>query len=390
MVVGVVVFTVAYALIQTETGLAILTAPPPGIPDPYYVTAETKIYGDVVDLAAIKSKTGGNYSSDYTYVQWGVNPFYRVWVDNTLQEVYFGSMGDVMVQFSHSFAIENSLKGTYYELKNLGAIDPTSIMGKIYYFGNMPGSFIAYYVSWGSQGRTDYLNVTSSRWYAVAGKCTSQYGNGYVEVYLNDTICLFTEWLGVSALSSSGSWSTFYRWKINCVPTGSSANLRYSSVCLYYKDVHNVQTMLDNSNLRIYEVIDSPGVGFVSKNISPSSTVVSSTVNVTVRFDPPSADNMNITDLYPTTFTWASVDVLLEKFKVGTGLEESAYVNVVPALDGSNMKFTVYYNQAPSILQSLQSDEYVYLTYSLRVPDVAGEYTLPSASMVYLIPTPSV
>jgi len=88
-------FSIVYALLQTKTSIAILTTPPPDIPGPYYITAEAKIQGTVVNFVAIKTKMSGTYSSDGTYVKWGTNPLYRVYSDNTLQEVYYGLLNDV-------------------------------------------------------------------------------------------------------------------------------------------------------------------------------------------------------------------------------------------------------------------------------------------------------
>jgi len=261
-----------YALLQTKTSMAILTTPPPGIPGPYYVTAEAKIQGTVADFVAIKTKMSGTYSSDGTYVQWGTNPFHRVYSDNTLQEVYYGLLNDVTNYFTSSLA--NSLTNTFTNMKNVGAIDPTSSLGSIRYFGNIPG-------------------------------------------------------------------------------TG---------------------------------IIDSPGTGYVSKYATPASPVVKSTVNITLRLDPPKAERMNITDLYPNTFAWEGSQVELKKYKIGVGLVFTAYVSVTPSPDGSNMRFTIYYNQATSILQSLHEDEYIHLSYKLTAPNTAGEYTLPSATMTYGIP----
>jgi len=261
-----------YALLQTKTSMAILTTPPPGIPGPYYVTAEAKIQGTVADFVAIKTKMSGTYSSDGTYVQWGTNPFYRVYSDNTLQEVYYGLLNDVTNHKTSN--LPTSLVNKFTEMKNVGAIDPTSSLGPIRYFGNIPGT----------------------------------------------------------------------------------------------------------------DVIESPGTGLVIKYATPASPVMRSTVNITLRLDPPKAERINITDLYPNTFTWEGSQVILEKLKIGVGSVATAYVSATPTPDGSNMKFTIYYNQATSILQSLHEDEYVYVTYKLIAPNTAGEYTLPSATMTYAIP----
>jgi len=261
-----------YALLQTKTSMAILTTPPPGIPGPYYVTAEAKIQGTVADFVAIKTKMSGTYSSDGTYVQWGTNPFHRVYSDNTLQEVYYGLLNDVTNYFTSSLA--NSLTNTFNNMKNVGAIDPTSSLGSIRHFGNIPGT----------------------------------------------------------------------------------------------------------------DIIDSPGTGFVSKHATPASPVAKSTVNITLRPDPPKAERMNITDLYPNSFTWEGSQVILKKYKIGIGLVATAYVTATPAPDGSNMRFSIYYNQATSILQTLHEDEYIHLSYKLTAPNTAGEYTLPSATMTYAIP----
>jgi len=264
--------SLAYALLQIRTSMAILTTPPPGISGPYYVTAEAKIQGSMADFVTIKTKMGGTYSSDGTYVQWGTNPFYRVYSDNTLQEVNYGVLSDVTSYFTTY--MPSSLANKFAEMKNIGAMDPTSSLGSIRYFGNIPG-------------------------------------------------------------------------------TG---------------------------------IIESPGTGFVIKYATPASPVMESTINITLRLDPPRAERMNITDLYPSTFTWDGSQVVLEKFKIGVGLVETASISLAPTPDGSNMKISIYYNQATSILLTLHEDEYIYVTYKLIAPDTAGEYTLPSATMTYSIP----
>jgi len=392
LLVAVIAFSVAYALVQTKQTLAILTSPPPGIPGPYYVTAEAKIYGPVVDLGAIKSKTSGTYASDYTYVQWGTNPFYRVYVDNTLQEVYYGQMKDVMKQFSFRFAVETDLKNTYDNLKSTGALDPTSILGELRYFGNMPGIFIAYrdyHLSW--LERTSYVNITSSKWYAVEAYTFRSWvwgPLGTLNVYLNETLCVSSTFDNIAINASSGL-AGLYRWKMVYSPPPWGYLDEEISSTLYFQDLLGIQELLEpEADLRIYTVIDSPATAFVLKYVSPSSPVIGSPIGVTVKLDPPAAKNMNITDLYPNTFTWAGGQVTLQKFRIGVGLVETASVSVTPSPVGSNMQFTVYYNQATNVLESLLSDEYVYMSYTLTAPSTAGEYTLPSATMTYLIPLP--
>lgn len=381
----IIAFSVAYSFTQTKTGFAVLTTPPPGIPGPYYVTAEAKIYGPVVDLAAIKSKMSGTYAPDYTYVQWGTNPFYRVYVDNTIQEVYYGQMIEVMTQFSSGrgidqmFSVENDFRSTFDTLRNTGALDPTSLLGEIRYFGNMPGVFIAYHAGV-PHVIDDYVNVSSSQWYAVEGR--SVWG-AYFQIFLNETLCLKVSGYD-PAMNSSGSSASFYRLRLT-----SAGQHIYASATFYFKDLAGIQKALDpRAELRIYTVIDSPGTGFISKYVSPSSLIIGSTITITVRLDPPSASNMNITDLYPNTFAWTGGQVTLQKFRIGVGLVETAFVSVTPTPAGSNMKIQINYDQAPSILQSLLSDEYIYMSYTLTAPTTSGEYTLPSASMEYSIPLP--
>jgi len=106
-----IAFALAYASMRTETGFAVFTKSPPGIPGLFYVTAEATIYGDTVDLASIKSTMNGTYADDHTYVQWGVNPFYRVYADSTFQEVFSGKLIDVLNQFSGACALAYSLPG---------------------------------------------------------------------------------------------------------------------------------------------------------------------------------------------------------------------------------------------------------------------------------------
>jgi len=397
LLIGVLAFASIYVVFRTNTGFAVLTAPPPGILGPHYVTAEAKIYGPVVDLAAIKSEMNGTYSSDYTYVQWGTNPFHRVYADNTLQEIYYGQMVDVLDFLSWNFSLEKYLSKACDKLKNTGALDPTSILGQKQYFGNMPGVIVAYFVHLGPHWRGShsdtFITDTTALYVAEAHFAYSGSPNiiGKMHLYLNDSICLYfvgpTWGYDAKAINSSGYSEATFNWTVKLTATvkGSRRGDFDSGVSIYLKDLLYLEAP---ANAETYTVVDSPGTGFVYKQASPSSPVAGSTINMTVKLDPPSAKNMNITDLYPNSFTWASVDVLLEKFKAGSGLVESAYVNVVPVSDGSNMKFTIYYNQAPNVLESLERDEYVYLTYSLRVPEVVGEYTLPQAAMSFMIPTP--
>lgn len=271
--IAIVSFSLVYALSQSNRSLAILTVPPPDIPGPYYFTAEARILGEVTNFAAIKAMMSGTYSLDGTYVQWGSNPFFRVYSDNTFQEVYYGLLNDVTNYKTSN--LPGNLMSKFSEMKNVGATDPASILGTINYFGNIPGT----------------------------------------------------------------------------------------------------------------DIVESPGTGFVTKYVVPASPVMGSTVNITLRLDPPKAEHMNVTDVYPNTFSWEGSSVLIEKFKIGVGLVATAYASAFPVSDGSNMKFTVSYDQAASILQSLDEDEYVYVTYKLLAPNIPGEYTLPSATMLYGILT---
>jgi len=396
ILISVVAFSVIYIAFQPSTGFAILTTPPPGIPGPYYVTAEAKIYGPVVDLAAIKSKMGGEYASDYTYVQWGTNPFYRVYVDNTFQEVYYGQMIDVMDQISWRFSLENNINNTYSSLENTGAIDPTSELGNLNYFGNMPGTYIAIFLEVVASYSVSYLlNMSSSQLYD-----TEAGGHGdpctLLLISLNATKVINAElpWVGydyqrAKFLNATSVQDGMLNWNITLVHTGVWMLNARVSVTIYLKDLLlPVETTLPASSWKVYTVIDSPGTGFVSKYVSPSSPVVGSTVEVTVRLDPPSAGNINITDLYPNTFTWPGGLVTLQKFRIGVGLVATASVSVAPNPVGSNMQFTVYYDQATNVLELLLSDEYVYMSYTLTAPSTSGEYTLPAATMTYLIPLP--
>jgi hypothetical protein len=267
------ILSIAYVLLQARTTMAILTNPPPGIPGPYYVASEARIQGPLTDFVSIKTKMSGSYSSDSTYVQWGTNPFYRVYSDNTLQEIYYGLLIDVSNYKTSS--LPTSLVNKFTEMKNVGAVDPTSILGPIRYFGSINGT----------------------------------------------------------------------------------------------------------------DIIESPGTGFVAKYATPASPVMRETVNITLRLDPPKAEHVNITDLYPRySFVWEGSQVIVQKFRIGTGLEATAYVSATPTPDGSNMKVTILYNQAASALQSLEEDEFIVVMYKLKAPDSAGEYTLQSATMTYTIP----
>lgn len=384
LMISLVAVAIVYPLTQTRSGFAILTTPPPGIPGPYYVTAEAKIYGPVVDLAAIKSDTGGTYASDYTYVQWGTNPFYRVYSDNTLQEVYCGQMTDVLAQLGLGFRVENDIKTTFDNLKNLGGLDTSSLLGEIGYFGNMPGSFICLYNTQGS------FMVTTSRLYAASVTVAGNWWGQWINLYMNDSLLLqILPAYGGTIINSAGDPAGSYSWKVEGLWTCDYGVgwWGWISATLYFQDVLSTNvTMIQNS--RVYAIVDSPGTGFVSKSTLPSSPVIGSTVNILDEFDPPAANNVNLTDLYPNAFTWTGTQMTLEKFKVGVGLVASASLSVTPVPAGSNMKISITYDQALNILQSLSSDEYIHVSYTLTAPSASGEYTLPSATMAYSIPLP--
>jgi hypothetical protein len=362
----IVTIALVYALTRPTSGFAILTTPPPGIPGPYYVTAEAKIYGPVVDLSAIKNKTGGMDSADYTYVKWGTNPFYRVYVDNTLQEVYYGQMVDVM----NAGALD--LNSTFNNLLNVGAVSATSLLGDVHHSGNMPGSYIALNSFSGS------FQVETSRFYAASASfvisCGFQFS--WVYVYMNGCAVLLPN----NVLNTTGGGAGVYIFNVQCTGYQGSATL-------YFQDIIDTNLTI-SQNCRVYTVIDSPGTGFVSKEVSPASPLIGSSINITVKSDLPSAKNVNLTDLYPNTFGWSGAPVTLEKYRVGVGLEASTSLGVTPIPDGSNMKIQINYDQAPSILQSLLGDEYIYVSYTLIAPTTSGEYTLPSASMSYSITLP--
>jgi hypothetical protein len=396
LLVGIVVFSAVYALFQTKSGFAVLTSPPPGIPGPYYVTAEAKIYGPIVDLAAIKSKTGGTYASDYTYVQWGTNPFYRVYVDNTFQEVYYGQMVDVLDQFSWNFALENNAKNTYNVLVNNGAIDPTSILSQISYNGNVPGVFVSF--TWkdstGGFYQYYYLNITTTAPCFAEGHVYAAYwyAGGGLELLINGTRLFYIGYgTGIDAKVSNASSSVgllSFTIIVNlCYEWWKYTDVACAGVTLYFANVTSWEAA--PSNPTIYSVQDGcPGTGFVSKSVLPSSPKVGSTLTILDGFDPPAANNVNLTDLFPNTFGWIGGQVALEKYRVRVGLVASASVSVTPTPAGSNMKIQVNYDQAPSILESLLSDEYIHMSYTITAPITSGEYTLPSASMVYSIPLP--
>ena len=390
VLVSIIAFSVVYALTQMKTGFAVLTTPPPGIPGPYYVTAEAKIYGPVVDLAAIKSKMGGTYASDYTYVQWGTNPFYRVYVDNTLQEVYYGTIMDVMDRLSWQFKVETDLNDTYNSLLNGGAIDPTSILGQFSYHGNIPGVFVCFFydAGWGWQWRSEFNITTTS---AYAAEAHARFIDGYygqMDLKCNETLVLgfsghmFAEFRD---LNMTG-WRDYLVWDVDT--TGGLGRVSPVGVTLYLKDLTLLETQISETDLRIYEVTNSPGTGFVSKIVSPSSPLLGSTVNISDGFDPPAANNVNLTDLYPNTFGWTGSQVILEKYRVGVGIVATASLSVTPAPVDSNMEISITYDQAPSVLQSLLSDEYIHMRYTLTTPSTSGEYTLPAATMSYSIPLP--
>ena len=391
LAIGIAILSVAFALMQTKSSLAVLTEPPPGIPGPYYVTAEAKIYGPVIDLALIKSKIGGEYGPDYTYVQWGTNPFYRVYIDNTLQEVYYGQLVDITYMFADNFAIENNIKNTFNSLKNVGAVDPCSELGQIFYFGNLPGTFICIF----SKGNlVTTIRTDTHAWYATGVGIYDKDSNSAlayfstVTVKLNGSACITYSADCGKAINASGikNGLLVLNWDISMVH-GQYA-LDWMSVTIYLEDLVYIESTLSSEKMRIYRVNDSPGTGFVSKLITPSSPVIGSIINVTVRLDPPCASKMNITDFYPQSFSWTNNPVMLQKYKLGVGLVASVSVTVTPVSQNPNMKFTITWNQAPSVLEAIEADEYIYMSYRLIAPTSAGEYTLPSAEMSYFIPMP--
>jgi len=408
VLVSIIAFSVVYALTQMKTGFAVLTTPPPGIPGPYYVTAEAKIYGPVVDLAAIKSKMDGTYASDYTYVQWGTNPFYRVYVDNTLQEVYYGNLIDVMTQFSRGFGIESNLIATYNNAMNLGAIEPSSVLGQKEYFGNLPGTFVALYAKREYQypsgppepPSVGSINVNASGWNAVL---TVLNGFGLIDTTLNgmdfssfSNMQYYSPVLLIDLNSSSGPGPTlewdltyqaglWYMWQYWTPWAIAPGEVWFT---IYLENLESFETTIPASDIRVYPVENSPGTGFISKSVSPSSPVIGSIISIHVRFDPPAANNANLTDLYPDAFGWTGSQVVLERYRIGTGLMASTSLGVTPTLVGSNMKISITYDQAPSVLQSILSDEYIQMRYTLNAPSTSAEYTLPAATVSYLIPLP--
>ena len=102
LLISIVTIAIVYVLIQTRSSST----------GEYYVTAEATIYGPAVDLAAIRSETGGTYASDKSYVRWGTNPFCRVYADNTLQESYHGYM-----VFTREHYYEHDLRQNFDKLK---------------------------------------------------------------------------------------------------------------------------------------------------------------------------------------------------------------------------------------------------------------------------------
>lgn len=379
VLVSIIAFSVVYALTQMKTGFAVLTTPPPGIPGPYYVTAEAKIYGPVVDLAAIKSKMDGTYASDYTYVQWGTNPFYRVYVDNTIQEVYYGELIDVMDQLGYGFAIESNLNSTLNVLVNNGAVDLTSIPGQLSYYGNMPGVFVTF----SAHNTCEVFRFNTTTTGLIASEAHTVWApwpwHQILTLYLNGTENLKTgggKLLNTTIATGRLEWEADVDVDFDC------------SITIYLKDIIVLESTAPHDILRTYIVEDSPGTGFVSKSVSPASPLIGSNTNILVRFDPPVAKNVNLTDLYPNAFGWTGDQVVLEKYRIGIGLVASASLSVTPTPVGSNMKITITYDQATSVLQSLLSDEYIHMRYTLTAPSTSGEYTLPAATMSYSIPLP--
>jgi hypothetical protein len=185
------------------------------------------------------------------------------------------------------------------------------------------------------------------------------------------------------AINATGFPGNFATWTID----GLSGCDRFSGA-FYFKDLSYFATDIPSQNYKVYTIVDSPGTGYLTKCLYPSSPKAGNAFNVTVRVDTPAANNANITEYYPNTFSWPGAQVTLKKFKIGVGMTSSATLSVTPVPELTNLKFTITYDQASSILQSLAGDEYITMEYSLTAPTIAGEYTLPAAKIEYTIPLP--
>lgn len=373
---------VIYAFMQMQSGFAVLTSLPPEISGPYYIAAELHIYGPPVNLANIKSKMGGFYAADYSYVKWGDNPFYKVFADNTFQCVYYNTMGMVMDHLAHGFAHEIEIVTAYNAMKSSGALDPESERGSISWCGNLPGIHI---VGNNVAGSTGTMNVQTSYWFAAcAHSYQSWSGEYWSSVKLNYSTCAYATGYDNYVLNATGIANSFGTWTLE----GSAESFGGWCWSLYFKDLLYFSTTMLETNYRIYNITASPGTGYVTKALNPPSPKAGTVFNVTAYFDTPSATNAKITEYYPNSFGLASTQVTLKRFKTGTGIIASTIVNVSPTLEGANMKFSISYNEAPTILQSISGDEYLALEYSLTAPTLAGEYTLPAAKIEYTIPIP--
>lgn len=378
LLIGVIVVSAAYSLIDLNRGFAVLTTPPPDIPGPHYVAAELKILGPQVNLAKIKSIMGGSYATDYSYVKWGVNPFYKVYADNTFQEVSYGNLVDILNGLSRDFQTENNLINTYNTMKSNGAIDPESQRGTTKFFGSIPGIVVA--VNQLSQSPST-INVVTSYWYATAGILST---NEYVtwNIKLNQSLCLSVNDWYHTFINASGYSANCALWTL----TGLSGG--HLSTSFYFKDLQYFYTDIPSSVYKIYTILPTPGTGYVVKSLYPSSPKAGTTFAVNDTFDPPAANYANITDYYTNAFAWGGGQVTLIKFKIGVGQVASSTVSVTPVPEGMNMKFTILYTQASTVLQTIAGDEYVTMVYTLKAPTTASEYTLPAATIKYTIPTP--
>jgi hypothetical protein len=296
--------------------------------------------------------------------------------------------------------LENDLINTYRSLMNNGAIDATSVLGDIAFFGNMPGVYVAVFIQAYAilSPVSHFLNMSTSQLYCIeAGGYTLNWNNLFVR--LNGTMVTSLDLpygddnSHAKTINASGVMDG--RLELNMTlansyyPPGSYTMYSWTSCTFYLKDLSPpLETTLPSSAYRVYTIIDSPGTGFVSKSVSPSSPLIGSTVDLLIKLDPPAANNVNLTDLYPNSFVWSGGQVTLKKFRVGVGLVAETSLSLIPTPVGSNMKVFISFDRAPTVLQSLLSDEYIHMSYTLTAPSASGEYTLPSATMTCSTPLP--
>jgi len=352
---------------------------------PYCITGEANIVGPVVNFALVQSVTGGIIHADY--VEWSpeTDAKARIYIDNTIQVIAYGTLQDVTYWIEQE-KLDTSLREQLNDLIDNGAIDPSSALsGTIHTSRELAG----YWKNW-EWARTDdsdfILTVTSTdfRNIRLSIECTpwsSSVGNAM-------TLALLVDDQLVAEMDAGGYSAGSY---VNRVLAGLEPgthvlrvqmDVRYG--CDYYIWLttwtgDDASTSVGPSSQRSFT--PSPGTGLAMKDAYPGTNRPGGTTSVTVAFDLPNAEKANITDRYLTNFTLTS-SLTITKYN-GSSVVSTDLVSITPSKDDGYQRFTIYYTDAPGILNSLAPDEWLTIEYDLRTPSTTGVYTLPEATIEY-------